>query len=55
MSETEAAVVAFQGICNQMGDINRYIYHWIVENYIPPGNESNPENYVTEICCPIKK
>lgn len=67
MPETEAAVVAFQGIYNRIGDINRYIYHWIVENgykisgkvfnvyYISPGNESNPENYVTEICYPIKK
>lgn len=67
MPEAEAAVVAFQGIYSRIGDINRYIYHWIVENgyrisgkafnvyYISPGNESNPENYVTEICYPIKK
>lgn len=67
MPETEAAVVAFQGIYSRIGDINRYIYHWIVENgyrisgkafnvyYISPGNEPNPENYVTEICYPIKK
>jgi len=65
--ETEAAVVAFQGIYSRIGDINRYIYHWIEENsyrisgkafnvyYISPGNESNPENYITEICYPIKK
>lgn len=67
MPETEAAVVAFQGIYSRIGEINRYIYHWIVENgyrisgkafnvyYISPGNERNPENYVTEICYPIKK
>jgi DNA-binding transcriptional MerR regulator len=67
MPETEAAVVAFQGKYSRIGDINRYIYHWIVENgyrisgkafnvyYISPGNEPNPENYVTEICYPIKK
>ena len=67
MPETEAAVVAFQGIYSRIGDINRYIYHWIVENgyrisgkafnvyYISPGNEPNPENFVTEICYPIKK
>lgn len=67
MPETEAAVVAFRGIYSRIGDINRYIYHWIVENgyrisgkvfnvyYISPGNEPNPENYVTEICYPIKK
>lgn len=67
MPETEAAVVAFQGIYSRISDINRYIYHWIVENgyiisgkafniyYISPGNEPNPENYVTEICYPVKK
>lgn len=66
MPETDAAVVAFQGIYSRIGDINRYIYHWIVENgyrisgkafnvyYISPGNEPNPENFVTEICYPIK-
>lgn len=65
--ETEAAVMAFQGKYSRLGDINRYIYHWIVENgyrisgkafniyYISPGNEPNPENFVTEICYPIKK
>ena len=67
MPETEAAVVAFQGIYSRIVDINRYTYHWIVENgyrisgkafnvyYISPGNEPNPENFVTEICYPIKK
>lgn len=67
MPETEAAVVAFQGKYSRIGDINRYIYHWIVENgyrvsgkafnvyYISPGNEPNPENFVTEICYPVKK
>ena len=67
MPETEAAVVAFQGIYSRIGDINSYMYHWIVENgyrisgkafnvyYLSPGNELNPENYVTEICYPIKK
>jgi DNA-binding transcriptional MerR regulator len=67
MPETESAVVAFQGKYNQLGDINRYIYRWIVENgyrmsgkafnvyYISPENETNPENFVTEIYYPIKK
>ncbi len=66
MPETEAAVVAFQGKYSRLGDINRYIYHWIIENgyrisgkafnvyYISPENEPNPENFVTEICYPIK-
>lgn len=67
MPEIEAAVVAFKGIYSRIGDINSYVYHWIVENgyeisgkafnvyYISPGNESNPENFITEICYPIKK
>ncbi len=67
MSETEAAVVAFQGIYSRISDINSCIYHWIVENgyrisgkafsvyYISPENETNPENYVTEICYPVKR
>lgn len=68
MPETEAAVVAFQGIYSRIGEISRHIYHWIIENgyrfsgkafnvyYISPDNERNPENYIiTEICYPIKK
>jgi len=67
MPETEAAVVAFQGKYSRISDINSYIYHWIMENgykmsgkafyvyYLSPDNEPNPENYVTEICYPIKK
>jgi DNA-binding transcriptional MerR regulator len=66
MFETEAAVVAFQGKYSRIGEINRYIYHWIEKNgyrisgkafniyYLSPGNEPNPENFVTEICYPIK-
>ena len=67
MPETEAAVVAFQGVYTRIGELNSYIYRWIVENgyriagkafniyYISPGNEPNPENFITEICFPIKK
>lgn len=67
MPETEAAVVAFQGGYQRIGVIGGYIYRWIMENgyqiagkafnlyYLSPGNESNPENFITEICYPIKK
>ncbi len=67
MPATEAAVVAFKGIYSRIGDINPDIYRWVVENgyrisgkpfnvyYISPGNEKNPENFITEICFPIKK
>jgi len=66
MPETEAAVVAFKGAYSQISDINNYIYSWIEKNgyrisgkafniyYKSPENESNPENYITEICYPIK-
>ena len=65
--EMESAVVAFQGRYNRIGAIISYIYHWIIENgyrisgkpfniyYISPGNEIDPDNFVTEICYPIKK
>lgn len=65
--ETEAAVVAFQGGYQRIYAIGSYIYRWIIENgyritgkafnvyYLSPGNESDPENYITEICYPIKK
>ncbi|HPD88814.1 MAG TPA: MerR family transcriptional regulator [Oscillospiraceae bacterium] len=65
--ETDAAVVAFRGKYSRIGDINRYIYRWIMENgykisgkafniyYVFPAKESNPENFITEICYPIKK
>lgn len=65
--EMESAVVAFQGRYNRIGAIISYIYHWIIENgyrisgkafyvyYLSPDNESDPENYITEICYPIKK
>jgi DNA-binding transcriptional MerR regulator len=66
MPETQVAVIAFQGKYSRISSINSYIYHWIVENgyiisgkpfniyYISPENEPDPENFVTEICYPIK-
>jgi len=66
MPEIEAAVVAFKGAYSQIGNINKYVYSWIEKNgyriagkvfniyYKSPENESNEENYITEICYPIK-
>lgn len=63
----EVAAVAYQGIYNKIGDINQYIYRWVKENgyqicgmsfqtyYVSPVNESDPENFITEICFPIQK
>lgn len=65
MPETEAAVVAFQGVYSRIGEINQYVYRWIEENgyrmagkdftvyYLSPENESNPENFISEICYPV--
>lgn len=67
MPETEAAVVAFEGVYSKIGEINRQIYRWIMENgykisgkafsiyYISPANEKDPQKFITEICYPIKK
>lgn len=63
----EVAAVAFCGEYNQIGTINHYVMDWIQQNgyqmagiafstyYISPGNEQNPENYITELCFPIAK
>ncbi|MBS5933770.1 MAG: MerR family transcriptional regulator [Clostridiales bacterium] len=65
--ECEAATLAFQGVYSKIGEINSYMYQWVKKNgyqisgksftryYLSPGNEPNPENYVTEVCFPIKK
>lgn len=67
MLETEAAVLAFQGQYSLIGNFNKCLYQWIVENgyriagkpfnvyYISPENEKNQENFVTEMCWPLKK
>lgn len=67
VAECDAAVLAFQGQYDKLGDIKNYMLHWIESNgyqiegllfmtyYVSPGNEANPENYITEVCIPIKK
>jgi len=67
IEECIAATIAFQGVYNQIGDVIKYIAAWVKENqyqisgksfttyYISPGNETNPEKFITEICFPIKK
>ena len=65
--ECVAATLAFQGIYSKIGEINQYVTHWVKENgyqicaksfstyYISPGSETNPNNFITEVCFPIKK
>ncbi len=63
----EVAALAFRGSYNQIGDINAYMNEWINKNhykqsgspfvtyFLSPGNEQNPENFITEACFPIVK
>lgn len=67
LPETEVAAVAYQGIYSKIGGIISYISHWVKENhyqmngkpfqayYLSPENEADPENFITEICFPIKQ
>ena len=66
VDECIAATVAFEGVYNQITDVMLYMEDWIKENhyrctekpfstyYISPDNETNPENFITEICFPIE-
>ena len=65
--ECEAATLAFTGKYSQLGDINQYMYQWVQKNgyqitgiffvtyFLSPGNEPNPDNFVTEVCFPVQK
>lgn len=67
IDECIAATIAFQGKYGQITEIKKYMRKWVKENqylicgelfsiyYISPGNETNPEKFITEICFPIKK
>lgn len=64
--ECEAATLAFQGRYSQIGEINAYMAKWVKKNgcrvigisfvtyYLSPGNEPNPDNFITEVCFPIE-
>lgn len=63
--ECEAATLAFQGRYDQIGEMNAYMAKWVKLNgyriigksfvtyYLSPGNESNPDHFVTEVCFPV--
>ncbi|MBE6022988.1 MAG: MerR family transcriptional regulator [Cellulosilyticum sp.] len=65
--ECQVVTVAFKGQYTQIGELNLYIDKWIRENnykriglpfttyYRSPGNEQNPEQFITELCFPIKR
>ena len=65
--QCQVAAIAFKGEYTQIEEINVYIEKWIKENdyemagipfttyYRSPGNEQDPNQFVTELCFPIKK
>lgn len=62
----EVVAVIYQGIYERINDIYNYASRWVKQNgyticgkpfqtyYISPVNESNPENYITEIDYPVQ-
>jgi effector-binding domain-containing protein len=59
--------VTFNGGYEQIAEISETVAAWVVSNgydfdgamfniyHVSPGHDPNPENWVTEICFPIKK
>ncbi|HAN21517.1 MAG: MerR family transcriptional regulator [Clostridiales bacterium GWF2_36_10] len=63
----QVASVTFRGGYDQFGEINEAIGNWVFDNnydfdgamfniyHVSPGMDKNPDNWVTEVCYPIKK
>lgn len=62
----QVASAVFKGSYEQFGQINQAVAEWIHENgyefdgcafniyHVSPGETKNPEEYVTEVCYPVK-
>ncbi len=67
MPSCEVASIAFRGNYYEIGNINYHLAMWITHNdyeisgspfciyYVSPGNSTKEEDYLSEICFPIKK
>lgn len=67
IDEVKVASVMMKGSYEQIADINIEATRWILENgyefdgklfsiyHVGPKMESNPENWLTELCYPVKK
>lgn len=67
LSEVTAASVTFKGSYEQMGEVNAAVAAWIADNgyafdgplfniyHVSPHETSNPDEFVTEVCCPVRK
>lgn len=63
----QMASVTFKGSYEQLTAINESIANWVTDNnydfdgamfniyHVGPATESNPDNWVTEVCYPVKK
>lgn len=67
LPEVTAACVTFKGSYEQMGEVNAAVAAWIADNgyafdgplfniyHVSPHETSNPDEFVTEVCCPVRK
>jgi DNA-binding transcriptional MerR regulator len=63
----EIASAVYKGSYEQIGKVNESVAAWVSDNgydynapgffvyHVSPGHDPNPDNWVTEICYPIKK
>jgi len=63
----EIASAVYKGSYEQINEVNESVAAWVSDNgydyngpmfniyHVSPGHDPNPENWVTEVCYPIKK
>ena len=63
----EIASAVYKGSYEQINDVNEAVAAWVSDNgysyngpmfliyHVSPGHDPNPDNWVTEVCYPIKK
>ena len=64
---TQVAAAVYKGNYDQIADINEAVAAWVADNgyeyngpmfniyHVSPGQDPNPDNWVTEVCYPVKK
>jgi effector-binding domain-containing protein len=63
----EIASAIYKGSYDQITDVNHVVANWVNDNayefngpmfciyHVSPGQTSNPDDWVTEVCYPVKK
>lgn len=63
----QIASATYEGNYDQIGQVNEAVARWVTDNgyefdglsfniyHVSPGETKNPEEYVTEVCYPVKK